>query len=241
VISGGGTGIGLAVARHFASEPARVVLVGRRRGVLETAANALTGEFPAATVATLAADLSKPEDAERLPAALAGVGAEVVEVLVAAAGGVDRSPVSTLAQVATVWTRDFHQNVLTAVLLVEALRARLARPGGRIVLVSSIAALRGGGDSYSAAKAALLGYATSLALELGPEGITVNTVVPGFVEGTEFFGESMTEPRRARLIARTALGRAGQPQDVAAAVAFLASEAAAYVSGAVLRVDGAAL
>jgi 3-oxoacyl-[acyl-carrier protein] reductase len=131
--------------------------------------------------------------------------------------------------------------VLTVVLLVEALRDRLARPGGRIVLVSSIAALRGGGDSYSAAKAGLIGYATSLALELGPEGITVNTVVPGFVEGTEFFGESMTETRRACLVARTALGRAGQPQDVAAAIAFLASEAAAYVSGAVLRVDDAAL
>jgi 3-oxoacyl-[acyl-carrier protein] reductase len=110
-----------------------------------------------------------------------------------------------------------------------------------VVNLSSIAALRGGGDSYSGAKAAVIGWTLSLAGELGAEGITVNVVVPGYVQGTEFFGDAMTPERHRNLVASTLLGRPGRPEDVAGMVGYLASEQAAYVTGQVLQVNGGAL
>lgn len=239
VVSGGGSGIGRAVARALALDGCRVLIIGRRAGALSDAAAEINKETGDELVRYTAADLTDPGQ-------VAGVGSAIegdVDVVVNNAGGVASrgTDESTLAGVATAWQRDFDTNVLSAVLLTTALVPRLRRPGGRVVLVSSIAALRGGGGSYSAAKAALHGWCYALAGELGPDGITVNAVVPGYIEGTGFFAGTMTPQRHERLVGQTLTGRAGHPEDVAAAVAYLTSPQAGHVTGQLLQVNGGAL
>jgi 3-oxoacyl-[acyl-carrier protein] reductase len=237
VISGGGTGIGLAAAHAFAGDGDRVLLVGRRAEVLEEAG------VPGAL--TYAADLSRPRSVrglERFVAAEFGT----VDVLIHSAGGagylepkVDSE--EPLDVVLHDWTLNFGLNTLTAVLLTEALKDRLADPGGRVLFLSSIAAYRGSGRAaYAAAKAALHPYAHDLARQLGPRGVTVNVVAPGYVEDTGFFGDAMTGERRAQRIAETLNGRAATPGDVAATLHWLASHAAGHITSQIIQVNGGA-
>ncbi|MEV5436362.1 SDR family oxidoreductase [Streptomyces sp. NPDC052682] len=237
VISGGGTGIGLAAAQAFAADGDRVLLLGRRPEVLEQA------QVPGAL--TFAADLSRPSGAravERFVAAEFGT----VDVLIHSAGGAGyREPTvdseEPLDVVLHNWTLNFGLNTLTAVLLTEALKDRLADPGGRVLFLSSIAAYRGSGSgAYAGSKAALHPYAHDLARQLGPRGVTVNVVAPGYIEDTEFFGDTMDEQRRARLVAETSTGRAGTPGDVAATLHWLASHAASHVTSQIIQVNGGA-
>jgi 3-oxoacyl-[acyl-carrier protein] reductase len=237
VVSGGGTGIGRAVAHSFVLGGDRVLIIGRRADVLSGAAADMNEESGTDLAAWVVADLTVPEQVEPIAERVGGV----VDVVVNAAGGVDRAEAATLAEVRDGWLRDVASSVLTAVLLTTALEPSLRRPGGRIVTISSIAAIRGGGESYSAAKAALIGWTFQLASALGPEGVTANVVAPGFIEGTEFFGGTMTDERRDRLIAETKVQRAGRPEDVAAAVRYLASPEAGFVTGHVLHVNGGAV
>jgi len=239
VVSGGGTGIGRAVARRFALAGADVVVVGRREQVVATAADELNEEAGRAAVEAVAADLSLPEDVERAIEVLHR--RPTIDVLVNNAGGVGLGEGDGLGAIEADWTGEFRRNVLTAVLLTSALEDRLRRPGGCVVNVSSIAALAGGGDAYSAVKAAVIGWTLDLAKRLGPEGIRVNAVVPGYIAGTEFFGDRMTDERHERLVERTLLGRAGTPDDVADGVSFLASDDAAYITGELLQINGGAL
>ncbi|MGP4042728.1 SDR family NAD(P)-dependent oxidoreductase [Streptomyces sp. 2A115] len=237
VISGGGTGIGLAAARMFAADGDRVLLLGRRAEVLEKAG------VPGAL--TYAADLSEVEGVR-------GVGEFVaselgtVDVLVHGAGGAgylepQADSDDPLDIVAHTWSVNFRLNTLTAALLTEALRERLASPGGRVLFLSSIAAYRGSGSgAYAASKAALHPYAFDLARQLGPRGVTVNVVAPGYIEDTEFFGGTMDDARREHLIAETSTGRAGTPGDVAETLHWLASPAAGHVTAQVIQVNGGA-
>ncbi|NYF55417.1 SDR family NAD(P)-dependent oxidoreductase [Micromonospora purpureochromogenes] len=236
VVSGGGTGIGRAVAAGLAVDGLDVLVVGRRAAVLAAAVERISAECGrAGAVRAVVADLTDPEQANLVVEA---VGERAVDVLVNNAGGYLGGETGTLAGVAAHWRANFDANVLTAVLLTEALRPALRRPGGRVILLSSIAAQRGGGGAYSAAKAALHGWAYDLATQLGPEQVTVNVVSPGYVADTEFFGDRMTPEGHAKRVAATLVGRAGEPDDVAAAVRYLAGPSAGYVTGQVLGVNG---
>ncbi|GHE87267.1 3-oxoacyl-ACP reductase [Streptomyces spiralis] len=237
VISGGGTGIGLATAQVFAAHGDQVLLLGRREEVLRKAA------VPGAL--TCAADLSDVGGVRRA-ARFAADELGAVDVLIHSAGGSGRleprvEREDPLELVADNWLVNFRINTLTAVLLTEALKDHLAEPGGRVLFLSSIAAYRGSGSgAYAASKAALHPYVHDLARELGPRGITVNAVAPGYVEDTDFFGEAMDEARRERLVAETSTGRPGTPGDVAATLHWLASPAAGHITSQIVQVNGGA-
>ncbi|MFI2433946.1 SDR family NAD(P)-dependent oxidoreductase [Streptomyces sp. NPDC018693] len=237
VISGGGSGIGLAAAYAFAADGDQVLLVGRRGAVLEKAG------VPGAL--TFAADLRETAGAREV-ARFVAQELGTVDVLIHSAGGAGylEEPAGSedpLDVVEHNWSLNFRLNTLTAVLLTEALKARLAEPGGRVLFLSSIAAYRGSGSgAYAGSKAALHPYAHDLARQLGHRGITVNVVAPGYVEDTGFFGEAMTDARREKLIAETSTGRAATPGDVAATLHWLASPAAGHITSQIIQVNGGA-
>lgn len=231
VVTGGGTGIGRMVARRFATAGENVVIVGRRREGLLSAAAEL-----GPNVTPLVCDLADPDAVQ---AALLTLPARI-DVLVNNAGSRETAMGSGPHALLARWRGDFERNVMTAVLLTESVRDRLTPGEGRVVTISSIAALRGAG-SYGAAKASLHAWNHFLAAKLGPSGITANIVAPGTVAGTEFFGSRLDEAEVSRRAARTLLGRIGEPADIAAAVYFLASPEAGFVTGEILNCNGGEL
>ncbi|MEU2247267.1 SDR family oxidoreductase [Streptomyces sp. NPDC019224] len=244
VISGGGTGIGFGAAGAFAADGEQVVLIGRRAEVLEKAAARLAAEHDRAPApVTLTADLSDPGEADRVAREIGG-RFEQVDVLVNSAGGnaalgAPAGRTEGTAEAAWHWQENFKANTLTAVLLTEALKDRLAAPGGRVLLISSIAAYRGSGTgSYGASKAALHPYAYDLSAELGPRGITVNVIAPGYIAETEFFRGALSAERERTLIDQTDNRRAGRPEDVARTARWLASPAAGHITAQIIQING---
>ncbi|MEU9887089.1 SDR family oxidoreductase [Sphaerisporangium sp. NPDC051011] len=239
VVSGGGTGIGLATAAAFAADGDQVVIIGRRTEVLKEAADKLNTAHGADLVSFTTADLS---DAAQAQAAVESVALHSpVDVIVTNAGGnVAWGDDGTPAGVAEGYRANFEANVITAVLLTEGLLPYLRRPGGRVVHLSSIAAVRGPG-SYGGAKAALHAYTYELAQRLGADGVTVNAVAPGYVEDTEFFGGRATPEFVKSRVDQTLVGRPGTPAEIAAAVKYLASPEAGYLTGQILHINGGAM
>jgi NAD(P)-dependent dehydrogenase (short-subunit alcohol dehydrogenase family) len=222
MITGGNRGIGLACARAFADLGDRVAVTYRAE--------------PVEGLTSVRCDVSSPHDVD---AAFLEVEERLgkVEVLVANAGITKDGLVLRMSD------DDFVSVVDTN--LAGAFRvAKRALPGmlrarqGRIVLISSVVGLLGSGGqvNYAASKSGLIGMARSLARELGSRGITVNVVAPGFVE-TDMTAD-LPEDRRAEIARSVPLGRMATPDEVAGVVTWLASPAAAYITGAVIPVDG---
>lgn len=238
VVTGGSRGIGAGVAARLAEAGAHVLLSYRSdadaaRAVVET----ITGSGGRANAQR--ADVSRRDDVEGLIAAAAELGP--LGVLVNNAGTYPVSPL--LAMDDGEWDAVVAEHLRGTQLCTQAFAARLTAEGrpGAIVNVASIEAHvpAAGHAHYAAAKAGILMHTRTAALELGPKGIRVNAVSPGLIDKPGL-AEAWPDGVR-RYLDRAPLGRLGTPRDVAEAVAFLASDAAAWITGADLVVDGGVL
>ena len=223
LVTGGNRGIGLAIAQALRSA-GHPVVVGARGGTAPEGLDAVTLDVSSSASIDAAFD-----DVE------ANFG--TVDVLVANAGITRDTLLMRMSD------DDIDEVLATNLagsirLARRALRGMIKARRGRIILISSVVGLMGsaGQVNYAAAKAGLVGAARSLAREVGSRGITVNVVAPGFVE-TDMTAQ-LPEDRKAEILGAVPLGRYAQPDEVARVVEFLASDAAAYITGAVIPVDG---
>jgi 3-oxoacyl-[acyl-carrier protein] reductase len=230
LVTGASGGIGAAIARQLHGQGATLVLAGRRRDALAALADAL-GERTRIAVA----ELAEPQAAEQLIAA-ADAG-DAVDVLINNAG-LTRDNLAVRMKDED-WQTVLDVNLSAGFRLIRAaLRGMMRRRWGRIVNVTSVVALTGnpGQANYAAAKAGMIGMTKSLAAEVASRGITVNCIAPGFIETP--MTDALSEQQRARLLEHVPVGRLGSAADVAAAVGYLVSEEAAYVTGQTLHVNG---
>lgn len=234
LVTGAGSGIGRAIAIAFAHAGAKVGLAGRRRAALDETAAAIASSGGVAHV--LPADISKQEDAARLvDEAKSALGR--IDVLVNNAGKsydalVLRMRWDALEEALAI-------NLKSVFYLSSAAgKVMLAQKGGAIVNVASVVALTGnaGQSAYVAAKAGVIGLTKSLAQEFSSRHIRVNAIAPGFIDTEMTHG--LPDAVKESYLGRIPLGRFGSPGEVADVALFLASDAAAYVTGQVVTVDG---
>jgi 3-oxoacyl-[acyl-carrier protein] reductase len=234
LVTGASRGIGEAIARTLADRGARVVLAARNLEALEAVAAGIRGAGGEA--ATLQLDLS---DAEGIAAAFATLEPPFAEVdILVNNAGITQDTI-LLRMSLDQWRRVLDTNLTGAFALTKAaVKGMMRRRWGRVISISSVVGLMGnpGQCNYAAAKAGLVGFSKSLARELGSRGITVNVVAPGYIE-TAMTADLPAEARE-RLLAGITLERLGRSEEVAAAVCYLASEEAGYVTGEVLNVSG---
>ncbi len=231
LVTGGGTGIGLAIARQLASEGARIALCGRRAAVINSAVQQLEvhGYTAMAVPGNVAVDAARIVDM-----VIHHYGR--LDVLVnnaAVAAGLDLDEMT-----ATAWRQVLAVNLDGAFELVLQALPHLAAHRGCVLHISSISAVSGEFDdvAYATSKAALEGFSRRLAVELAPRGVRSNVIRPGLIR-TEAFAD-LPDDFFASQLPMIPLHRFGEPQDIAGAAAFLCSQDASFITGAVLTIDG---
>ncbi|MDH3455212.1 MAG: SDR family oxidoreductase [Gemmatimonadota bacterium] len=246
LVTGSSSGLGLAIATTLAYEGANVALNGRDPDRLSRAAETVTAAARG-RVDTFQADVSVPAEVTELVTCVADrLGA--VDILVCNAGG----PPATLFRDAPSesWPAALELNLLSTINLCRAVVPGMqSRNWGRIICLTSVAAKQPLGNLIlsTTARAGVLGFAKSLADEVAEDGITVNSVCPGYMrtERVDELIERLADQRSTRretvhaeLVAAIPMGRMGDPAELGAAVAFLASDAASYITGVALQIDG---
>jgi len=234
LVTGGGTGIGLAISRAFCEAGGHVIITGRREEVLRQACENL-GQHASYRVC----DVSRPET---IPGLIAAIGKDgiALDILVNNAGINAKKPALEVTDEEFDRIIQTNLNGLFAISR-EVARGMAARGKGAILNITSMAAMYGlpKVPAYSAAKTAVLGLTRALAVEWAPSGIRVNAIAPGFIfsEMTDKALNSDPE-RKRRVMDRTPMGRMGRAEEVAAAALFLCSDAASFITGVNLPVDG---
>ena len=236
LVTGGGSGIGRAVAQHLARDGAAVTVLdldaGGARAVVEAlAAAGARAHAVVADVSEAAAVAAAVADARR------ALGA--VHILVCCAGIAGFAPL--LEMTAAQWERMLAVHLTGTFTAAQAVLADMvAARWGRIVTISSVGGLRGGPNltHYAAAKAGVIGFTKALALEVGMHGITANAVAPGLVDTPMLRGSGIPATVLEQSLRQIPVGRLGTPEDVAAVCAFLASPEAEFITGQVLSPNG---
>ncbi len=238
IITGGSRGIGFATATAFLREGATVIVTASSQANADKAADKLRALFPEAKVEGIAPNLSSLED---MKAAFADVAARYgkLDIVVNNAGVSESTPFANYTE--ETFSKVMDLNVKGVFNSAKAASDIMAEAGNGVILnTSSMVSIYGqpGGVAYPASKFAVNGLTVSLARELGPKGIRVNAVAPGITE-TDMM-KAVPKDVIAPLIAQIPLRRLGQPEDIANAFVFLASDEASYITGVVLSVDGMA-
>ena len=233
LVTGASGGIGSAIAATLHAQGATVVLSGTREAVLQQQAAALGAE----RVYYVAANLSEPEEANSLIAKAEEKAGAPVDILINNAG-LTRDTLA-LRMKDEDWDQVINVDLSSPFRPCRsALKGMLRRRAGRIVNIASVVGTTGnaGQANYSAAKAGMVGMTKSLAQEAGSRGVTVNVVAPGFI--VTAMTDVLPEAQKEKLQSQIPLGRLGKPEDIAAAVLYLCSDEAGWVTGSTLHVNG---